>query len=157
MYGRPETKLGEIFDKIPAAVNESIFKEVAGHNQKQLPEMLADFLPVAMKELKLDKLPHIKLLKYVPDDNQPTFGKFVNHENKIYLGIANRHPIDILRTLAHELVHFKQNVEHKLGPESGTTGSPEENEAHQVAGIIMRHYDKMYPEAFHTEPLEFDV
>jgi hypothetical protein len=117
--------------------------------------MLKQFLPMAMEELKIDALPKFKLAKHLPSEPQPTFGRFVNDENTIYLGIADRHPLDILRTLAHELVHFKQNVEHKLNPQSGETGSPEENEAHQVAGVIMRHFNLKHPQYFKDSAIEF--
>jgi len=110
--------------------------------QADLMAVLRDFLPYAMKELKIDTLPPIKLVLRVPSDQQPTFGKFVNDENRIYLAIEDRHPLDIVRTLAHELVHYKQGVEHRLGPRSGETGSAEENEAHEIAGVIMRHFNK---------------
>ena len=78
--------------------------------QADLMSVLRDFLPYAMKELGLDKLPPIKLIARVPSDQQPTFGKFVNDEQRIYLAIKDRHPLDIVRTLAHELVHYKQGV-----------------------------------------------
>ena len=110
--------------------------------QADLMAVLRDFLPYAMKELKIDTLPPIKLVLRVPSDQQPTFGKFVNDENRIYLAIEDRHPLDIVRTLAHELVHYKQGVEHRLGPRSGETGSAEENQAHEIAGVIMRHFNK---------------
>jgi len=124
-------------------------------NKKQ-PDLIAvfkDFFPLAMEQLKISKLPKIILYLKVPDDKQPTFGKFVNDENVIYLGIENRHPIDIVRTLAHELVHFKQSIENKLNYSSGETGSPAENEAHEVAGIIMRHFDKQFPKYFDELPV----
>jgi Zn-dependent peptidase ImmA (M78 family) len=111
-------------------------------------QVLEDFLPLAMEELEIDKLPKIKLVPIVQDTVQPTFGKFVNDENKIYLGLEERHPLDIIRTLAHELVHFKQGMEHRLDDTSGHTGSPIENEAHEVAGIIMRNFNKRHPEYF---------
>jgi Zn-dependent peptidase ImmA (M78 family) len=111
-------------------------------------QVLEDFLPLAMEELEIDKLPKIKLVPIVKDTVQPTFGKFVNDENKIYLGIEERHPLDVIRTLAHELVHFKQGMEHRLDATSGHTGSPIENEAHEVAGIIMRNFNKRHPEYF---------
>ena len=41
-------------------------------------------------------------------------------------------------------------------PGSGETGSPIENEAHVIAGIIMRHFNKKYPEAVLSKPLELD-
>jgi len=119
-----------------------------------LIDMMPAFLPLALKILKLDHVPKIKLEKFIEDDEQPTFGKFVQDDNMIYIGLENRHPIDILRTLAHEMVHYKQNVDNKLNPESGRTGSPEENEAHQIAGIIMREFNKARPEFLRARPLE---
>ena len=124
--------------------------------QLSMPNMFGDFLPIAMQVLKIDKLPKIHLSKQINDQEQPTFGGYVNDEVAIYLAIADRHPNDILRTLAHELVHFKQHSQGQLGLHSGDTGSPEENEANQVAGIIMRYFNKKYPNYISTKPLTLD-
>ena len=114
-----------------------------------------DFLPIVMQELKLSKLPKIKLEKKIEDTEQPTFGVFKEHENIIHLGLDGRHPLDILRTLAHELVHFKQGTEHQLdSPDSGATGSPQENQANAKAGIIMRHFNKQFPHYFDVDALD---
>jgi putative chitinase len=120
---------------------------------KRTPDLMdafAAFFPLAMQELEIDRLPDIKLELHLELDEQPSFGRFVQDENRIYLAVEDRHPVDILRTLAHELVHYKQGVEHELNPDSGDTGSPQENEAHEVAGIIMRHFNKQHPEFFDT-------
>jgi hypothetical protein len=111
-------------------------------------KIMRNFLPLAMKELKIDVLPKIILELYIKDTEQPTFGKFSPDDNTIHLGIEDRHPLDILRTLAHELVHFKQGIEHRLDATSGHTGSPIENEAHELAGIIMRNFNKAHPQYF---------
>jgi Zn-dependent peptidase ImmA (M78 family) len=116
--------------------------------EQEFMEIVQDFLPFAMKELRIKVLPKFKLMAQIPADGQPTFGKFVDTENTIYLALDQRHPLDVLRTLAHELVHFRQNTEHQLDDTSGHTGSPEENEAHEVAGIIMRNFNKAHPEYF---------
>jgi hypothetical protein len=122
--------------------------------QSELPQLLKQFFPIAMKVLKLDHLPKIELEKHIEaHDGQATFGRFVNEEKTIYLAIMNRHPIDILRTLAHELAHYKQLVDNRLDADSGRTGSPEENEAHVKAGIIMRLFNKKYPETLNLEPI----
>jgi Zn-dependent peptidase ImmA (M78 family) len=113
--------------------------------------MIQKFLPFAMKELELTDLPNFQLMLHIPNDDQPTFGKYVNEENTIYLAIEDRHPLDILRTLAHELVHFKQGTEHELGLTSGHTGSPIENQAHEVAGVIMRNFNKAHPDYFNAQ------
>ena len=69
-----------------------------------------------------------------------TFGCFDLMNDIIKIQIANRHPLDVMRTLGHELVHYKQKIS---GNEmSGETGSNCENEANSVAGEIMRHYTK---------------
>jgi|APCry1669189883_1035261.scaffolds.fasta_scaffold01051_11 Zn-dependent peptidase ImmA (M78 family) len=119
-------------------------------------KIMRDFLPLAMKELKLNVLPDLKLVKYIEDAQQPTFGKYVDDENRIYVGIEDRHPLDIIRTLAHELVHFKQGTEHRLDATSGHTGSPIENEAHEIAGIIMRNFNKQHPQYFRERAINLD-
>ena len=122
-------------------------------SSKRTPDLMdafSVFFPLAMQELEIDRLPDIKLELHLELDEQPSFGRFVQDENRIYLAVEDRHPVDILRTLAHELVHYKQGVEHELNSDSGDTGSPQENEAHEVAGIIMRHFNKQHPEFFDT-------
>jgi hypothetical protein len=116
-------------------------------------EIFKKFLPLAMHYLKLDSLPKMKFDAHVHDEVQPTFGKYVNQEKTLYVALMNRHPNDILRTVAHELVHYKQDTKHELGPTSGVTGSPEENQAHQLAGIVMRHFNKRYPEYLNSKPI----
>lgn len=122
--------------------------------ENEVLKAFRDFLPIAMKVLKVSKLPKIKLVKIIQDTDQPTFGRFINDTMIVEIGMSNRHILDILRTLAHELTHYKQFLDHRIGPHSGDTGSPEENEAHAVAGVIMRYFNKMHPHYFEETPLE---
>jgi Zn-dependent peptidase ImmA (M78 family) len=122
--------------------------------EQQFLEIMQAFLPFAMKELKLKELPKFRLMSEIPNDGQPTFGKYVNEENTIYLALNQRHPLDITRTLAHELVHYKQGTEHQLDDTSGHTGSPQENQAHEIAGIIMRNFNKAHPEYFEDPAIQ---
>lgn len=64
----------------------------------------------------------------------------------IYVRAGGRHIVDIMRSLAHELTHKRQNERQELDDESGVTGSPQENEANSLAGVIMRDYTKSHPE-----------
>lgn len=116
-------------------------------------EMFRKFLPLAMKYIGLKGLPRMVFLHNIDDDDQPTFGRYVNDEQTLYVTLANRHPNDILRTIAHELTHYKQDTEHELHADSGKTGSPEENQANAMAGIVMRHFNKNYPEYLTVKPL----
>jgi hypothetical protein len=118
-------------------------------------KMFKKFLPLAMEVLEIDRLPK---MNFEPDiqigtGNQPSFGMYVNGENTLHVAILNRHPVDILRTVAHELVHFRQDMRNELNDESGATGSPEENQAHEIAGVIMRHFNKRHPEFLRSRPI----
>lgn len=118
--------------------------------------MFKKFLPLAMHYLKIDSLPEMKFEPHIRDTEQPTFGKYDSSTQVLHVALLNRHPNDILRTTAHELCHYKQDINDELNPESGVTGSPEENEAHVMAGIIMRHFNKQYPEYLDSDPITED-
>lgn len=123
-------------------------------DRPNLMQAFRDFLPLAMEVLELDSLPKIRLRMRVPAGDQPTFGRYVNDEDTVYLAVEDRNAIDVLRTLAHELVHYRQDTECQLDSESGDTGSPEENEANYMAGIVMRHFNKKFPKYLDDEALD---
>lgn len=129
-------------------------KEISGNDNKdRFVKMFKDFLPLAMHYIGLKSLPKIVFKKRIDDLKQPTFGMYVNDEKTLYVALVNRHPNDILRTIAHELTHYKQDINNELNDESGTTGSNEENSANAVAGIVMRYFNKKYPEYLNDRPV----
>lgn len=70
--------------------------------------------------------------------------------SKVY--IKNRAIVDICRSVAHELVHHKQNQRGDLkdNPTAGDDGSPEENEANSKAGELIRIFGRQNPEMYET-------
>jgi len=114
-------------------------------NKATLVDALRDFLPIAVSHLKLNALPKFNLEKTIGTSEKPTFGHYDPANNAITIAIANRQPVDIIRTLAHELTHFKQESEGKLHPQSGETGSNEEDEANAEAGVMLREFSQKYP------------
>lgn len=126
--------------------------------EKNLVTAIRDFMPIAIKTLKLKSIPKIDFEKDVKSNHdQPTFGAYRHGDERkmIALDIENRHPMDIIRTLAHELVHYKQDLDGRLSAKSWQTGSPTENEAHEKAGIMMREFDKQYPNYLHLPAVTF--
>ena len=120
-----------------------------------LRSMLPKFLPLVMQELKLKKLPRIVLKDHLEDQGgQASFGRYVNADQTVYLAVKDRHPVDVLRTLAHELVHYGQHLAGEMYAGAGETGSPIENEANEKAGVIMRHFNKRYPEAIEASAIQ---
>ena len=131
----------------------NLFEELEGPPEPTLIDALRDFLPIAVKHLELKKLPKIKLLDEIETEHMPSFGKFSNDDRTIHLGIKNRHPNDILRTLAHEMVHYAQGQRDELDADSGATGSPEEDQANAEAGVIMREFNQQFPQYMELKPI----
>jgi hypothetical protein len=104
------------------------------------------FVEYATKKLKLSERPKITLLsgrEY--SEAKTSLGGYNPMSKEIYVAIEGRLTADILRTLAHEMVHRKQDELGLVKDEikDGATGSPIENQAHAVAGILMRNYGKI--------------
>ena len=130
-----------------------LFEELEGPPEPTLIDALRDFLPIAVKHLKLDHIPKIKLAKELSDTHVPTFGRFENASKTITVVIDNRNITDVLRTLAHEMVHYAQGEEHRLDDDSWKTGSPIEDEANAGAGVIMRVFNEQFPQYMELKPI----
>jgi len=122
-----------------------------GKDVEEFKSTLKEFLPMAKAILGLKKLPTIVLKKSLSYGGQPTMGRFNSDSYTLEIAVINRQPVDILRTLAHELAHAKQASEHE--PMSGATGSHTENQANMIAGIIMRQWNKLRPELLKSTPV----
>ena len=114
------------------------FKEFLTESKKV---QVKDFMNFVKDELGLSSLPKVVVIddpKFSIDNK--TFGCFNLGTDEIKIQTAQRHPLDVYRTLAHELVHYHQK---QSGKEmSGETGSECENEANSKAGEILRKYTK---------------
>jgi hypothetical protein len=75
---------------------------------------------------------------------------YYNLDGHLCVYAKNRAIIDVCRSIAHELVHHSQNLEGRLidAIKDGEDGSPIENEANAVAGVIIRKYGKLHPEIY---------
>lgn len=75
---------------------------------------------------------------------------YYNLDGLVKIYVKNRAIIDVCRSIAHELVHHLQNLEGRLSDAGtdGEDGSPIENEANAVAGVIIRKYGKLHPEIY---------
>ena len=122
-------------------------------SQDDFIDMFKKFLPIAIEVLEIQGLPKFVFEPTVETGDQPSFGMYSPDERTLYVALANRHPVDILRTIAHELVHFRQDQRDELNSHSGETGSPQENQSHELAGVILRNFNRLYPEFLKSTPL----
>lgn len=107
-----------------------------------------EFVNYCMEYLSVDR-PKLKLInsKDYAYENR-SLGGYSPSEKKIMVVVHNRNMADILRTVAHEMVHHMQNLDKRLTPTSGEDGSPDENEANSLAGVIMRKFGRDNPQIY---------
>jgi len=111
---------------------------------------IGEFVKYAIKNLEIQKPPRNLTFSYdnAAAKEKRSFGYFDPNANKIWVYCGNRNMADILRTLAHELVHRKQDEDGRINYESGKTGSDIENEANAKAGILLRDFGKQHKEIY---------
>lgn len=113
-------------------------------------ESFNDFVQYCKDYLELTDLPKIELTSDKSKTKTYAHNDIVNDEIVVYMG--NRSLGDVMRSLAHELVHYQQKQNGKLKNDGtdGETGSDIENEANAIAGIIMRTYGQDNPHIFES-------
>ena len=112
-------------------------------------EHVRKFIQFAAKELELPTLPYIRLVGST-ENRYDAFGH--SKGNVIVCRITDRHPIDIMRTLAHELIHYKQNI---LKMHKSTNFR--EDQANELAGRIMQKFDTTHPEVFRDKSVRANM
>jgi putative chitinase len=136
-------------DGVAASTKE--FLEDAGSDNN----LVHEFIQHVAVELGIDPLPEIQL-HTDPEwsTHNHSFGRYDPDSHTLNVSMPNRHILDVLRTVAHELVHCSQSQQHgELPADAGETGSRWENDANARAGIIMRDWANSHPEHFELPPL----
>ena len=70
------------------------------------------------KGINLRPLPTVKFINDDGENAKDFFGKtayYNPNSNQIVLYTLNRHPKDVMRSFAHEMIHHHQNCEDRLG------------------------------------------
>jgi len=151
----PVNEIENIVKSLENEVNSYItnyFNEGISETKQQ---SIQNFIEFATKRLKLCEIPKITLIGDKEfAESQSSLGGFNSDTKEIYVATEGRLTADICRTIAHEMVHRKQD---EMGlirnpMKDGADGSPIENQAHAIAGILMREYGRknkqIYQEGF---------
>ena len=139
---KPYSPVDELKDEINEFITQYFNEGISESKQNSINH----FVEYATKKLKLSERPKITLLtgkEY--SEAKTSLGGYNPMSKEIFVVVDGRLTADILRTLAHEMVHRKQDELGLVKDEikDGATGSPIENQAHAVAGILMRNYGKI--------------
>lgn len=111
------------------------------------------FIEWAIEKLGIETQPRIT----ISDDHSKAqeyraMGAYFPYEDRIWVLRGNRVPADWYRTLAHELVHWRQREEGKHL--NGEDGSEIENEANSKAAVLLREWGRAHEEIYILGPID---
>jgi hypothetical protein len=145
------------------ALEEVMYAEPSEFNY---PTMLSSLIQYMIsKGMNVRPLPKVKFVK---DDNENAknfFGKtaYYNPNNRVVvLYTMDRHPKDVMRSFAHEMVHHMQNLEDRLGniqtQDTNEDGDlPEiEREAYEKGNMTFRNWTDTLTEGVLGDRIECD-
>jgi hypothetical protein len=131
----------------------------------KLKSSLREFYPYAKKRLGFDR-PVRLFLRNDPHNAADVYGKTAYYdpqEEKVVLYVTNRHPKDILRSFAHELVHHKQNCDGRLSGLSAGEGYAQTEQGEQLekeaylGSMMFRNFEDTRRKQMTTEELKQKV
>ena len=130
-----------IKDKLDEANDEPDFLEDNPIMQK--------FIRWASKELHLQSTPEFEFSYNTEEAQQGHHtGRHSSTDNNVWVYVANRNMVDIMRTVYHELTHVRQGELNMIKPGDSYPGSPIEMLADMTAGKAMKIFGKSHPEIF---------
>jgi hypothetical protein len=104
---------------------------------------LSSFLKICRDELDITNDIRVFLLTKKNKLNITT-GGYNPNDKSIYAIFEGRQIADILRTVAHELVHQKQDLQGKITGDIPDIGGVIEDTANAIAGRLVKMYVKKY-------------
>jgi hypothetical protein len=126
---------------------EEIYAEPSKFDYPKLLKSLTEFM--LDKGMNIRPLPKVKFIKDDIENARDFFGKtayYNPNQHVIVLYTMDRHPKDIMRSFAHEMIHHMQNCENRLGNISTTDINEDdylyelEKEANTLGTMTFREY-----------------
>ena len=158
---KPSPMLSRAFDTAKNVLGEEFFditfdgKTIKVSDKKQTSEfeyapIIASLVEFMMgKGMGINPLPEIKL-KQDLEESLKFFGRTAYYDpanKEIVLYIQGRHPKDVVRSFAHEMIHHIQNLENRLEGITTTNTAEDSNlqdlekEAYLQGNIIFREWE----------------
>ena len=110
-------------------------------------EELRDFVKWTVNKLKLKNVPRIEFQDSKESEVQKKTAHFDPEDKMMWIYTGNRNLADIMRSVAHELTHRKQDEQGRVTPDQNYPGSEIEQEADAVAGYLMKLYLDIKPDS----------
>ena len=145
------------------ALEEIMYAEPSKHDYPKLIKSLTEY--VLDKGMNIRPLPKVKFIDDDIENARNFFGKtaYYDPNNRvIVLYTMDRHPKDVMRSFAHEMVHHMQNCEDRLGniqtQNTNEDGDlPEiEREAYEKGNMTFRNWTDTLTESIIGDKIECD-
>ena len=139
-------------DKIWSILTKTPIKEImyAEPSKFSYPTMLSSLIQYMLsKGMNIKPLPKVKFIEDDIENARDFFGKtayYNPNENSIVLYTMDRHPKDIMRSFAHEMIHHEQNCNDRLNNINTTNTNEEgdlpeiEREAYEKGNMMFRNW-----------------
>lgn len=111
------------------------------NNEKK--EKLTDFIKFVKKELDLKTVPTIIIQNGRGSLKTTANYDYTKEDKVIKVNAKNRALVDVMRSVAHELVHHKQFEQGRLKVKPPDIGGEIEDEANAVAGQLIKKFAKI--------------
>lgn len=154
-------KVWNILTKTPI---QEMYAEPSEHDYPKLIKSLSEYM--LDKGMNIRPLPKVKFVEDDIENARNFFGKTAYYDpNKrvIVLYTMERHPKDIMRSFAHEMIHHMQNCDDRLGnittQDTNEDGDlPEiEREAYEKGNMTFRNWTDTLTESILKEEEESDI
>ena len=150
-YGFATEDAGSTWDGVSATTQQFLNEKP----ELSDAEIVSAFIDYCVQQLGIEQMPVVKFKKDPQwSARNKTFGRYSPDQNLLEVSLADRHVMDILRTVAHELTHTRQHEVQDVPSSAGETGSRWENEANARAGVLMRDYAQQHPEFFEAGEID---
>jgi uncharacterized lipoprotein NlpE involved in copper resistance len=111
--------------------------------------VIRDFVKYVGRKLHMEELPRVKISRDARFSlDHKTFGIYLPDQRMFTVEVHGRNIIDVLRTVAHEMTHHKQNED-----ASTKSHTDLEIEATAAAGMLIKLYANDRPELYAQKPL----
>ena len=134
--------LNESTDTKPKVKHKIVVKKSVDNLDENKIKLIKEFIIDCCSELEIDKP---CCVYFTGERGGPitTTASYNPNNDHIWIYTKNRNMLaDPLRSLAHEIRHFKQKLDGVLVETSGEDGSPHENAANSFSGYMIRKFGK---------------
>ena len=125
-----------------------------GFLNKTQKEKLHDFVKFVRDELDIINMPKIQLLNGRGDLKTTASYDYTKVDKIVKINAKNRATIDVMRSIAHELVHHKQYEQGRLKVKPPDIGGEIEDEANAKAGQYIKMFARKQPKIYDLDEQE---